>query len=116
MAYVKTQHPVLKLRPHLLQIKEHTTFGQTFNIIRKEKQLDIVWVKKPLPAQMSAVLLHKLTGRKFHWIQNFENPPIANTWSKILIPQADRIIVTNRRDYNKLKKYGIRVSKVRLEK
>ena len=115
MSNVKTQQPPLELRPNLLQIKEHTTFGQTYNLIRHEKQLDIVWVKKPDPQQMSAVLLHKLTGRKFHWVQNFENPPIAGTWSQILISQADRIIVTTRRDYNKLRRYGIRISKIRIE-
>lgn len=116
MAYVKTPQPASELRPHLLQIKEHTPFGQTYSIIRKEKQLDIVWVKKPDPAQMSAVLLHKLTGRKFHWVQSFENPPVASTWSKILISQADRIIVTTRRDYNKLKRFGVNINKVRVEK
>ncbi len=116
MAYVKTPQPVSELRPHLLQIKEHTTFGQTYNMIRYEKQLDIVWVEKPLPAQMSALLLHKLTGRKFLWVQSFQNPPLASNWSKILISQADRIIVTTRRDYNKLKRFGVNVNRIRIEK
>ena len=116
MQNVKKPQLARKLRQDLLQIKEHTTFAQTFKIIKSDKQIDIVWVKKPKAAQMWAVLLHRLGGQKFRWIQNFENPPAASLWSKILISQADRIIVSSRRDYNKLKRFGINPQKVRIEK
>ncbi|MBI3341676.1 hypothetical protein HY024_00980 [Candidatus Curtissbacteria bacterium] len=64
---------------------------------------------------MAAVLAHKLLGRKFVWIQKFENPPIADLWEKLLVAQADRIIVSSRKDYNKLRRFGVKMSKVRLE-
>src|SRR3989338_2329428 len=114
MQNVKKSPLALRFRQDLLQIKEHTTFAQTFRLIKKDKQLDVIWVKKPKASQMSAVLLRKLSGRKFQWVQNFENPPAANLWSKILISQADRIIVANRRDYNKIKGFGIRTQKIRI--
>lgn len=116
MSYVKLHKPLRKLRPNLLQIKEHTSFKQTFIAIKSDKQIDNIWVKKPKPVQMSAVLAQKLLGRKFFWIQGFENPPIPTLWTKLLVAQADRIVVTSRRDFNKLKRFGVKVNKIRIEK
>lgn len=116
MQNVNTRNRVKKPRPNLLEIKAQTSLKQTFKLIKSNKQIDIVWVKKPKPSQMSAVLAHKLLGRKFHWIQSFENPPVPSLWEKLLVAQADRIIVTTRRDYNKLKRFGVNITKIRIEK
>lgn len=115
MYNVKTAKLSKKPRTNLLQIKDRTSLKQTFKLIKRDKQIDIVWLEKPKIAQMSAVLIHKLLGRKFIWIQSFENPPVANLWEKLLVAQADRIIVTTRKDYNKLRRFGVKMSKVRLE-
>lgn len=116
MAYVKLHKPLRKLRPNLLQIKEQTSFKQTYLAIKSDKQIDIIWIKKPRALQMSAVLVQKLLGRKFFWVQGFENPPVPTLWAKLLIAQADRIVVTSRRDFNKLKRFGVKINKIRIEK
>ena len=114
MQNVKKSPLALRFRQDLLQIKEHTTFAQTFRLIKKDKQLDVIWVKKPKASQMSAVLLHKLSGRKFQWIQNFENPPVPNFLARLLLNQSDEILVSSRRMATKLKSLGVEKPKIKL--
>lgn len=102
-------------RPHLITIKEQTTFAQTAIKISKSS-LDVVWVAKPKASQMAAVLLARLSGRKFFWIQSFSNPPHPSFFAKLLLAQADRIIVKNVENRHKLKDFGIERTKIRLEK
>src|SRR3990167_8375133 len=100
--------------PHLLIIKEHTGFTKTLGKLNKSKH-DFVLVQKPQTRQMSAVLLARLWGKKFYWLQSFSTPPVPNLYTKLLLAQADRIIVASRKDMNKLLKFGVNKYKIRIE-
>ena len=90
------------------------SFGKTFKKIFIEKDLDFVVVKKPSIAQMTAVIANRILGKKFFWIQHFENPPIANIVAKSLIAQADRLHVNSKKDANRLISFGIPKRKILL--
>lgn len=111
---VKKQLPVKNQSTHLLTIKEHYSFTKTLKKIHDTKY-DFVLITKPRPSQMSAILLNRLMGKKFYWLQSFQNPPIPNMFTKLLLSQADRIIVKDRKDMFKLYKFGIKKNKVRIE-
>lgn len=116
MPYVKNFKPVLATHPNLLKIKERTSFGQTFRKIKKTKNADFVLIEKAKSRQMLAALILKVAGRKFFWVQNFSNPPIPNLITKLLVAQADSIIVNHKKDYYKLKSFGINSTKIRYKK
>ncbi|HSX19192.1 MAG TPA: hypothetical protein VLE91_03595 [Candidatus Saccharimonadales bacterium] len=78
--------------------------------------MDFVYVEKPQNTQMAAVLTSRLLGRKFIWIQGFSNPPIPNLVEKFLLTQADKLIVSDIKNANKLKRLGISRSKIQLIK
>lgn len=63
---------------------------------------------------MTAVLLKRLLGKKFIWIQGFANPPKPNFISQLLLSQADRILVKSKKEAAKLKDLGIKFEKIRL--
>ena len=105
---------IRKLKPHLLTISPRAPFGKIFKKINKSKDLEIVLIKKADAIQMSAVLISRLIGKKFLWIQNFANPPIPNLLVRFLLTQTDRIIVTSKKDANRLKSFGIEKSKIKL--
>ena len=113
MPYVRNAKPSLPVAT-ILTIKEQTSFGQTFKKIRKLKNSYFVLVEKPKIAQMSAALILKVAGQKFLWIQRFSNPPIPNIISKMLIAQADNVIVKNKKDYFRLKNFGVNTKKIRI--
>ena len=112
MPYVTNQKLFLAARPKILTIKEHTSFGQTFKKIRKSSNADFIVMEKPQNPQMLAALILKIAGRKFFWVQNFSNPPVPNLFTKILISQADRILVKDKKNFFKLKSYGINTTKI----
>lgn len=112
MQYVKDRKLLLSTRTHILKIKEQTSFGQTFQKIKKVKNADFVLIEKAKSPQMLAALILKLAGRKFFWIQNFSNPPVPSLLAKMLISQADNIIVDSKRDFYKLKSFGIKSAKI----
>ena len=114
MPDVKTPKLAKNQSPHLLIIKEHTGFTKTLNKLDKSKH-DFVLVQKPKARQMSAVLLARLWGKKFYWLQSFSNPPVPSLYAKLLLAQADRIIVENRKDMFKLLKFGVNKHKIRIE-
>ena len=116
MSYVKTLHRLLTSKLNLLIIKGSTPFAQTFRKISKKRNSDLVWVKKPIVGQMAAVLLARLTGKKFIWIQYFSNPPTPNFLARILLSQADRIIVSSKKDVVRLKNFGVAKTKIRYQK
>lgn len=113
--YVTNQKLFLAAHPKVLTIKEHTSFGQTFKKIRKSKNTDFVLLEKPKGRQMIAALILKMAGRKFFWVQNFSNPPIPNLFAKMLISQADKILVKDKKNFFKLKSYGVKTSKIHLK-
>lgn len=100
-------------KSNLLTIGENSTFGQTIKKIYKAKNADFVLVKKTRTLPMAAVMAARLAGKKFLWVQNFANPPAPNFLSKLLITQADRVLVTTRRDAKKLKTFGVDSAKIR---
>jgi len=112
--YVKNLKPVLTACPNLLTIKASTTFGQTYKKIKKTKLLDFIYVEKPKATQMVAIVINRLLGKKFFWIQSFENPPTPSFITKLLLNQADRIIVEDKKYLHRLKKLGIPSRKLRL--
>ena len=111
---VKNLNKILSLNPHLLKIAPRSSFGQIIRKIRKSKRLEFVFVKKPNTLQMLAVILVRIFGKKFFWIQNFENPPFPNFFVKLLLPEADLILAQDRKQANKLKSLGIKKSKIKI--
>ncbi len=113
MSYVKLLNLSLSSRSLLLTIRASTSFRQTINKIKKAKQIDFIVVEKPKPAQMAAILITRLSGHKFFWVQNFQNPPVPSLATKILLNQADRIVVANKTNYTKAIKLGLDKKKIR---
>lgn len=114
--YVKNFKPILAAHSNILTIKEHTSFGQTYQKIKRSKNADFVLLEKPESKQMLAALLLKIAGRKFFWLQNFSNPPIPSLITKLLVAQADSIMVNDKKDYYKLKSFGINSTKIKYKK
>lgn len=112
MQYVKDRKLYISARTQILKIKEHTSFGQTFQKIKKAKGTGFILIDKAKSRQMLAALILKLAGRKFFWIQNFSNPPVPSLLAKMLISQADNIIVESKKDFYKLKSFGIKSAKI----
>lgn len=65
---------------------------------------------------MTAVLMARLMGKKFLWIQGFTNPPKPNFLSRLLLSQADKIIVKSKSVADKLTAFGIDKTKIRYQK
>ncbi len=116
MSYVNIFDLLQSLHPSLTIIGPRVTFGKIFRKINRAKNCEFVWVKKARTDQMTAVLILKIIGKKFLWIQSFENPPAPTFITKLLLSQADRIIVDSRKDANKLKSFGINKSNIRLQR
>src|SRR5438093_583971 len=106
MSNVRLLNQILNSKSTLLTIKAQTSFNKTIKKL-KERSFDFIIVEKPEALQMTAILIMRLIGHKFFWIQNFENPPIPTLITKILLNQADRIVVENRANYIKVVKFGI---------
>ncbi len=106
MSNVKKSNHLKSLRPNLLTIRQSTSFGQIIKKTLKGKKVEFVWVEKPKLQQMAAVLTSRLLGKKFVWIQEFENPPAANFVTRFILTQCDQIIVKTRKDAIKLKSFG----------
>jgi len=116
VSYVKYFNQIIKLHPNLLTIKAKTSFTATFSKISKAKKLDLVVLQKPKSRQMSAVILTRILGKKFLWIQHWQNPPVPNFVSKILVAQADKIIASSYNEAEKLKSFGINRYKIKILK
>ena len=116
MAYVKKSKRVSTLKVKVLNISARSSFGQTFKKITASKNISFVWLAKPRINQMTAVLLLKILGKKFFWVQNFSNPPVPNFFARLLISQADRIMVKDKKEKDQLKSFGIEKSKIKIER
>ncbi len=116
MSNVKKLTPSFKLRTNLLNIKAHYSFSKTYLKIKNSNKVDFVMVHKPFSSQMLAVILNRLSGKKFVWVQNFQNPPVANFLEKLLLAQADKIMVSSKGDFYKLKSFGVAKGKVHYQK
>jgi len=103
---VKFLNSILTSKNNLLIIRANSNFKKTFKRARKN-QKEFLLLEKPKANQMSAVLLARLLGQKFLWIQNFENPPIPNFFTRLLLNQSDEIFVSSRKEAAKLNSLGI---------
>ena len=99
---------------NLLIIKERTSFNKIFAKINKYPKRDFVYVEKPKVSQMAAVLLLRLLGKKFFWIQRFENPPTPNFLCQLLLNQSDEILISYPKEASKLKNFGIDKPRIRV--
>ena len=113
MINVKFLNSIFTSKNSLLIIKANTTFKKTFKKIRKSRK-EFLLVEKPKPIQMLAVLIIRLLGQKFLWIQNFENPPTPSFFTRLLLNQADEIFVSSRKEAAKLKTLGIEKPRKRI--
>lgn len=116
MANVNNPKLALTSKTNLLLIRPRHSFSQIFQKIKNSKKRDMVFVEKAKSDQMAAVILSRLLGRKFFWAQGFSNPPIPNFLTKLLLTQADKVIVKSKADGNKLKALGIETAKIRYVK
>lgn len=114
MSNDKNLNKIVSFHPNLISLRSKTSFGKIFKKITRAKKLEYVYVEKPNVIQMTAVLATKVLGKNFFWIQRFENPPVPNFFSKLLISQADKIIVTSKAEANKLRSFGISKAKIDL--
>jgi len=114
VSYVKYLKKLESIHPHLLTIRTKSSFGKTFKKIYKSKSSQFVFVEKPKTQQMAAILLSKIIGKKFFWIQMFDNPPAPNFSTRLLLSQADKIIVRQKKFAQKLVSFGIDKSKIKI--
>lgn len=106
MTNVKFINSILSSKNNLLIIRANSNFKKTFKRIKKSNK-EFLFVEKPKANQMFAILLSRLLGQKFLWIQNFGNPPIPNFLTRLLLNQSDEIFVSSRKEAAKLKALGI---------
>jgi len=116
VAYVKKSRRASVLKFKVSTIPPRSSFGQTFKKIVTSKNIGFVWLNRPKINQMTAVLLLKILGRKFFWVQKYKNPPVPNFFARLLISQADRIIVKDKKERDQLKSLGIEKSKIKIER
>jgi hypothetical protein len=112
---VRNLNPILSSR-NLLIIRANISFKKILYKINKFKKLDVVWVQKANPTQMTTILAARLFGKKFLWIQNFSNPPEPSFFTKLLLNQTDIITVTSKKMAAKLHNFGIDKPKIRIHK
>jgi len=110
----KILNQLLSSQTNLLTIKERYSFNQIVEKFTKSKKRDFVFVLKPKPSQMAALLILKLAGHKFYWIQAFSNPPKPNIVSRLLMNQSDTILVKSRKVAASLRSLGVEKPKMKL--
>lgn len=115
MENVKKNTTILSSK-NVLRLGRNTSFKKIIKKIHKNKKADVVWLEKPNPIQMTAVLVSQLMGKKFLWVQNFENPPVPGFTTKLLLNQTDIIYVKSRKLASKLHNFGVDKPKIRIKK
>lgn len=100
----------------MLRIGANASFSKIIKKIKKNKKADIILVEKPNPKQMLAVQTSRLMGEKFIWAQSFSNPPVPGFATKLLLNQADTILVSSKKMAAKLHSFGIDKPKIRIQK
>jgi len=111
---VKKLSHLLASSQNLLIIKEHTSFKKIFRKVKHDKKKDFVFVEKPKANQMAAVILARLSGKNFYWIQNFSNPPKPGLLTRLLLNQADTILVKSKKAAASLRSQGVIKPKIKL--
>ena len=112
----KLLNQISAFRPRILKIREQTSFGQTAKKIRNTKNIDYLLIERANIAQMTTALLFRLFNSKFIWIQGFTNPPAPNFLARLLLSQADHILVNSYYLAKKLQALGIDKSKITISR
>lgn len=115
MKNVKLLNSILNPK-NTLTLGASTSFKKILDKLNKSKHYEAVLVKKPSASQMAAVILARLSGKKFIWIQSFSNPPVPSFISRLMLNQADIIIVTKRENIKKLKSLGVDKPRIKFQK
>ena len=115
MKNVKLLNSILNPK-NTLTLGASTSFKKILDKLNKSKHYEAVWVKNPDASQMAAVILIRLSGKKFLWIQSFSNPPVPSFISRLMLNQADIIIVTKRENIKKLKSLGVDKPRIKFQK
>lgn len=115
MKNVKLLNSILNPK-NTLTLGASTSFKKILDKLNKSKHFEAVWVKKPNPSQMGAVILIRLSGKKFLWIQNFSNPPVPSFITRLMLNQADIIVVTKKENIKKLKSLGVDKPRIKFQK
>ena len=100
----------------MLIIRANISFKKILYKINKFKKLDVIWVQKTNPTQMTAILAARLIGKKFVWIQNFSNPPVPGFYTRLLLNQTDIITLKSKKLAGKLRGFGIEKPKIKVFK
>jgi len=100
---------------NVLAIRANTSFKKILKKIHNNKKADYILMEKARPTQMAAILASRLMGKKFIWAQNFSNPPIPSFLTKLLLNQADIVIVSSKKMAAKLHAFGIDKPKIRIK-
>ena len=111
---VKKLNYLLNFSQNLLIVKEHTSFKKIFRKVKHDKKKDFVFVEKPQAAQMAAVILARLSGKNFYWIQNFSNPPVPSFLTRLLLNQSDTVVVKSKKFAASLRSQGVYKPKIKV--
>lgn len=101
---------------NLLNIRASVPFSKIIKKINHNKKADVILVERAKPSQMTGVLLARLLGKKFIWVQSFSNPPVPSFYTKMILNQADIILVTSKKMAAKLHSFGVDKPKIRIKK
>lgn len=115
MENVKLLNSILNPK-NTLTLGVSTSFRKILEKLNKSKHFEAVLVKKPNASQMAAVILARLSGKKFIWIQSFSNPPVPSFVTRLMLNQADIIIVSSAKNIKRLKNLGVDKPKIKINK
>ncbi len=115
MKNVKLLNSILNPK-NTLTLGASTPFRKILEKLNKSKHFEAVWVKKPNASQMAAVIIMRLSGKKFIWIQSFSNPPVPTFATRLILNQADIIIVTKKENIKKLNSLGVDKPRIKFQK
>lgn len=115
MKNVKLLNSILNPK-NTLTLGAITPFRKILEKLNKSKHFETVWVKKPNASQMAAVIIMRLSGKKFIWIQSFSNPPVPSFITRLMLNQADIIIVTKRESIKKLNILGVDKPRIKFQR
>jgi len=99
-----------------LTLGASTPLRKILKKLNKSKHFEAVWVKKPSASQMAAVIIARLSGKKFIWIQSFSNPPVPSFVTRLMLNQADIIIVAKRENIKKLISLGVDKPRIKFQR
>lgn len=115
MRNVKLLNSILNPK-NTLTLGASTSFRKILEKLNKSTNVEAVWVKKPDSSKMAAVILARLSGKKFIWIQGFSNPPVPTFITRLMLNQSDIIVVSSQKYIKKLKNFGVDKPKIKINR